>query len=176
MALGIKLPIVQVVGYQNSGKTTLMEKLVKEFSAKGYKIGTIKHHGHGGHPVLGDRGKDSAIHRQAGAAIVAVEGNGTLQLTAQQSNWDLSKMIVLYESFSLDLILIEGYKMEGYPKVVFVRGQEDLELLQMLSNIICVITQFPLTIQESRNIRWFLRSDEESYMSYLLQEMRGEPR
>ncbi|WP_456275314.1 molybdopterin-guanine dinucleotide biosynthesis protein B [Bacillus sp. AK128] len=173
MAVGLKLPILQIVGFQNSGKTTLTEKLVRELSNNQYKVGTIKHHGHGGAPKLGDEGKDTAIHRQAGAAVVTVEGNGTIQLTSQQQNWDLNKTISLYESFLLDIIVIEGYKKEPYPKVVLIRKKEDLELLNKVSNILCVVSQIPLSTKESYSFPWFLRSDEESYLSFLLQKVRG---
>lgn len=44
--------ILQIVGYQNSGKTTLMEKLIQALTYEGMKVATIKHHGHGGYPEV----------------------------------------------------------------------------------------------------------------------------
>lgn len=44
--------ILQVVGHQNSGKTTLIEKCIKELTNHGIKVGTFKHHGHGGKPDI----------------------------------------------------------------------------------------------------------------------------
>jgi molybdopterin-guanine dinucleotide biosynthesis protein B len=173
MALGLKIPILQVVGYQNSGKTTLMSKLVQRLSSNGYSVGTIKHHGHGGKPDYGDSGKDSDIHRQAGASVVAVEGEGSLHLTVQHLSWDLHKAISLYKSFQLDAILVEGYKMEDYPKVVLLRKRDDVELLHTLSNINCVISQVPLTTEEKGDLQCFLRTEEKAYMNYLLQQMEG---
>jgi molybdopterin-guanine dinucleotide biosynthesis protein B len=41
-------PILQVVGYQNSGKTTLITKLIKMLKEMSYRVGTLKHHGHDG--------------------------------------------------------------------------------------------------------------------------------
>ncbi|MBM7663063.1 molybdopterin-guanine dinucleotide biosynthesis protein B [Bacillus mesophilus] len=169
----VRLPIFQIVGYQNSGKTTLVQKLVKNLSKRGYKVGTIKHHGHGGEPDFADKGKDSALHRSAGARVVTVEGNGTIQLTASELKWDLQQIISLYESFNLDIILVEGYKLESYPKVVLLRTQEDLEMTQKLSNIFCVISQVPLLKHQCKNLTWFLRSEEEAYLSFLLQEVGG---
>ncbi|WP_246939463.1 molybdopterin-guanine dinucleotide biosynthesis protein B [Bacillus pinisoli] len=174
MAMGLKLPILQVVGYQDSGKTTLMKKLVSSFTMKGYRVGTIKHHGHGGTPDFGDEGKDTAFHRQAGAAVVGVEGEGILQLTAGQINWSLENIISLYHSFSLDMILIEGYKAEHYPKVVLIRNQEDCLLLQKLSNILCVISEIPLAAEYRTNYQFFVRSEEDKYMTYIMREVRGD--
>lgn len=173
MALGVKLPIIQVVGYQNSGKTTLMKKLIHELSTIGYKVGTIKHHGHGGEPELGDAGKDTQTHRQAGARVVAVEGDGALHLTSQ-NDWTLHKILSLYECMSLDIILIEGYKSEHYPKIVLVRNHNDVILLQRLTNIFCVILVEKVELLEMENYCIFLRSEEEAYLSYIMKEVRGD--
>jgi molybdopterin-guanine dinucleotide biosynthesis protein B len=173
VALGVKIPIFQVVGYQNSGKTTLISKLVKRLSSEGFSVGTIKHHGHGGMPEYGDGGKDSEVHRLAGASVIAVEGGGSLQLTAQHLSWDLHKTLSLYETFHLDAILIEGYKMESYPKIVLLRNHDDLELLDKLSNINCLISLFTLSLVEQGDIASFLRTEEEAYMTYILQQIRG---
>lgn len=73
MALEQHRKIIQIVGYQNSGKTTLMEQLIKHATKEGLRVGTIKHHGHGGAPVE-NLSKDSNRHEQAGARVSAVEG------------------------------------------------------------------------------------------------------
>ncbi len=52
-------PILQIVGYQNSGKTTFVEKLAEKLGQLGVKIGCLKHHGHGGEPDVFAEGKDS---------------------------------------------------------------------------------------------------------------------
>ena len=65
------IPILSVVGRSNSGKTTLLEKLIRELARRGRHVGTIKHHFHG--PVTVDvPGKDSWRHREAGARAVAL--------------------------------------------------------------------------------------------------------
>lgn len=73
MALGQHRKILQIVGYQNSGKTTLMEQLIKRATTEGLRVGTIKHHGHGGVPMI-EASKDSSRHELAGASVTAVEG------------------------------------------------------------------------------------------------------
>lgn len=138
MALGQHCAVLQIVGYQNSGKTTLMEKLIVSATAEGARVATIKHHGHGGAPTAVNR-KDSQRHEQAGAVIAGVEGAGTLFLTIQQASWKLKELVELYQQFQPDLILVEGYKNEDYPKVVLIRHQEDVDSLKKLTNIICVL-------------------------------------
>lgn len=88
MALGQYRKILQIVGYQNSGKTTLMEQLIKQATMEGLRVGTIKHHGHGGVPTI-ETSKDSSRHEQAGAVVTAVEGAGTLRMSIHQNSWQL---------------------------------------------------------------------------------------
>ena len=60
-------PAVSFVGRQNSGKTTLLEKVIAELAAQGLSIGTLKHHGHSKFQI-DIPGKDSYRHRAAGAS------------------------------------------------------------------------------------------------------------
>jgi len=87
MALGQHRTVLQIVGYQNSGKTTLAEKLISYACNKGLRVGSIKHHGHGGAPAS-NLTKDSTRHAQAGAVVSAVEGDGVVQLQlAKNTYW-----------------------------------------------------------------------------------------
>lgn len=140
MAVEQYSPVLQVVGFQNSGKTTLVEKLIKAGVELGLQIATIKHHGHNTPQKSEADLKDSERHRQAGAAITAVEGGGSLQIHIQQQTWPLASILALYQQFSPDLVIVEGYKKASYPKVVLLRREADLELLQELTNVIAVIT------------------------------------
>ena len=63
-------PMISIVGYADSGKTTLIEKLVPELKKRGYRVGTIKHAVH--EPSLDTQGKDSWRHFNAGADTVVV--------------------------------------------------------------------------------------------------------
>lgn len=128
--------IFQIAGYQNSGKTTVVSKLVKRLkNDEGVKVAVIKHHGHGGKPDVLE-GKDSSKHLEAGAVLSIVEGAGRLMLQAEQPSWTLSKEIELARFFQPDLILIEGYKKESYPKLLLLRDKRDLELLQLTDHIV----------------------------------------
>ncbi|MFC4320683.1 molybdopterin-guanine dinucleotide biosynthesis protein B [Litchfieldia salsa] len=144
MVVGVTTPILQVVGYQNSGKTTLVEKLVTYFTNEGLKIGTMKHHGHGGKPLANDHGKDTDRHRKAGAIATGIEGDGTLQLQVMKQSWSLEDLLSFYHLLPLDLIVVEGYKNEAYPKLVMIRKKDDLELLTKITNIVAIISWLDL--------------------------------
>lgn len=122
------VPIVSIVGRSNSGKTTLLEKLVRELTARGRRIGTIKHHFHG--PVEVDvPGKDSWRHRQAGARVVALASRETLFIVGETpAEWSLQQ-IAHQALFDVDLILTEGFKSGPMPKVEVNRAAQSLPLL-----------------------------------------------
>ncbi|MGE6540200.1 molybdopterin-guanine dinucleotide biosynthesis protein B [Bacillus luti] len=169
--MGKASSILQIVGYQNSGKTTLVEKVVHALAESGMKVATIKHHGHGGFPEVAQ--KDSERHRKAGAVVSSVEGAGLLSLSSLKEEWSLQEIIRLYEFFEVDTILIEGYKKEKYPKVVLLRSAEDIELLHKVENIVAVIVwhDVPKSIREEYKV--FHIAEEELYIDWFLQTVRS---
>lgn len=133
-----KLPICQIVGYKNTGKTTLMQGLIRYFSKQHLQVGTLKHHGHGGDPEV-VKETDSYQHLQAGSAMSAVQGENQFHLMMNHTaTFDIHKWIAFYHLLPVDILLIEGYKQAEYPKIVLVREQQDLHLLNELTNIIAV--------------------------------------
>jgi molybdopterin-guanine dinucleotide biosynthesis protein B len=108
--------IYGITGWKNSGKTTLVERLVAEITGRGYSVSTIKHAHHGfdvDHP-----GKDSYRHREAGAKQVLVASRKRWALMSESRGAPeplLSELIARLEP--VDLVLIEGYKRDRHPKI-----------------------------------------------------------
>ena len=132
-------PILCFVGRSNSGKTTLIERLIAALVQDGYRIATIKHAGHGFN--LDTEGKDSWRHKQAGASTVIVTTKGSLAMfTDVNEDVGVEELRDRYVREGIDLIVAEGWKNEGYPKIVVVRdhvGEVDVSpegLLAMVSN------------------------------------------
>ena len=118
----MSIPIVCFVGRSNSGKTTFIERVIPELVRAGYKVATVKHAGHGFD--LDTEGKDSWRHKQAGASSVVILSKGSMAMFADVS--DQMKVEDVRERFldgSYDLIIAEGWKNEGYPKIVIIREQ-----------------------------------------------------
>lgn len=137
-------PVLQVVGYQNSGKTTVINHLVKAAAESGLKAGTIKHHGHGGAPDYQNSEKDSSRHFQAGAAISAVEGDGAVVIESDSGLSDLENLLTFYSTLPLHVILVEGYKRESYNKIIVIRNEKEFALLDQCNHIKAVITGVPI--------------------------------
>lgn len=134
----IPFPVFQVVGYKNTGKTTLMEKLIHHLSNTGIHVGTLKHHGHHS-PLKTVAGTDSFKHSQAGSKVAAVKGTNQLQIMINDSNMGTIKQFIsLYTYFNIDLLLVEGFKKANYPKIVLLKNKNEIHLLKELTNIIAV--------------------------------------
>ncbi|WP_316571098.1 molybdopterin-guanine dinucleotide biosynthesis protein B [Neobacillus sp. YIM B06451] len=130
--------VIQLAGYQNSGKTTLAESLIRLLKEAGLDVASIKHHGHGGKPDI-PAGKDSSRHISAGAAAALVEGGGRLVLQAEKELWQLEDQINLLSAFNPHVILIEGHKSASYPKIILLRNAEEDKGLLELENIIAAV-------------------------------------
>ena len=130
---------ISIVGKQNSGKTTLIEKLIKELIKRGYRVGTIKHNIHGFE--IDHRGKDSYRHKKAGAAAVVISSAKQLALVKDIDNeLTIDEIKKAYLS-DMDIILTEGYKKEKKPKIEIYRkeaGHGEL-LCQNDSNLIALV-------------------------------------
>ncbi|WP_151736344.1 molybdopterin-guanine dinucleotide biosynthesis protein B [Paenibacillus tengchongensis] len=118
-------PVCQIVGYKNSGKTTLICALLPYLSAHGCKVGVIKHDAH---DFEADREHtDTWRHRQAGAAAVAITSPHRTALIEERRS-TLTGLLAAMAPY--DYVLVEGFKAAGYPKVVLLRTEQDLPLLE----------------------------------------------
>lgn len=132
-------PVVQIVGYSNTGKTTLICHLISHFSQRGWKVGAIK--GHAGELEVDQQGKDTWYHREAGADRVSITAVNQTALIFPRP-LGLEKLLPLYRG--LDLVLVEGFKEALHPKLVMVGEPDHLSLIGELSNVHGVVSSFPV--------------------------------
>jgi molybdopterin-guanine dinucleotide biosynthesis adapter protein len=108
--------IIGITGWKNSGKTTLTERLVAEFVARGLRVSTVKHAHHAFD--IDQPGTDSFRHRAAGAGEVAiVSGNRWALMHELRGESEPSLDDVLARLSPCDLVIVEGYKREGHLKI-----------------------------------------------------------
>ena len=135
--------MISIVGRSQSGKTTLIEKLIPALKQRGYKIGTIKH----SHHIFDfdKTGKDSWRHKDAGADTVIIASPGKI---AMVKNHYLGSLDGLQKFFDdLDLIITEGYKKEDKPKIEVVRAARHADvLLEHDKHLVAVVSDVELQL------------------------------
>lgn len=114
-------PIISIVGKSNAGKTTLLEKLVRELRKRGHRIGTVKHDVHGFD--IDHEGKDSWRHKQAGACTVVISSPKKLALVRDLESEETLDSLASKYFQDVDIILTEGYKKKGRVKIEVFRSQ-----------------------------------------------------
>ncbi|WP_019415029.1 molybdopterin-guanine dinucleotide biosynthesis protein B [Paenisporosarcina sp. TG20] len=158
--------MLQVVGFKNSGKTTLITRFLDLANNNGKTITTIKHHGHGGALDLPPVETDSMQFFNHGAQSSLAYGEGVVQIHMHNNTGNLEELIELSCQIKPDILLIEGFKKAPLEKVVLVRSQQDWEALQELNNIALVIVHEGVqlkginTLERSRLIdidKWFAK-------------------
>jgi molybdopterin-guanine dinucleotide biosynthesis adapter protein len=105
---------IAIVGLSNSGKTELICGLLKWFAARNLRVAVLKH-SHKQH--LGDEGKDTGRYRAAGGRLVALAAPGLLQVNRSFPGEPELATILSQLAREVDLILVEGYKTSGLPKI-----------------------------------------------------------
>jgi molybdopterin-guanine dinucleotide biosynthesis adapter protein len=110
---------IGIIGYSNTGKTTLIEKLIPIFRARGLRISAIKNAHHG---FDMDRpGKDSYRYREAGAGQVLIATAERWALLTETPSRHASLEELLAQLSACDLVIIEGFKSEGHIPRIEVR-------------------------------------------------------
>ena len=110
-----------------TGKTTLLEKIIAELKLRGYRIGVIKHNAH--HFDIDCPGKDSYRLTQAGADTMLVVSPEKLAVVKKRhESSSIEELIATYFS-DMDLVLTEGFKKSGLPKIELHRRERSATLI-----------------------------------------------
>jgi molybdopterin-guanine dinucleotide biosynthesis protein B len=114
-------PVFGITGWKNSGKTTLLTRLVTEFTSRGFRVSTVKHAHHDFD--IDKPATDSFRHRQAGASeVMIVSGNRWALMHELRGDEEPPLEAALRKLSPCDLVLVEGYKRESHPKIETRRG------------------------------------------------------
>ena len=130
------IPVISIVGGKsNSGKTTLLEKLIREAKCRGWRVATLKHDVHGFE--MDQPGKDTWRHDRAGADVVAISSPQRIAVLERVSD-DQPLDEVLARIRGVDVIFTEGYKHANKPKIEVFRSAVHQELFSKLEELIAI--------------------------------------
>jgi molybdopterin-guanine dinucleotide biosynthesis protein B len=130
-----------VVGKSGVGKTTVLERIIRELKQRGYQVGTVKHDTHG---FEVDRpGKDSWRHARAGSDSVAISAPRKMALVRRlDEEMPLDDVVSLMGD--VDIVITEGYKRGDKPKIEVARKERGPELLCQAEELIGIMTDHPV--------------------------------
>ncbi|MFC1897029.1 molybdopterin-guanine dinucleotide biosynthesis protein B [Chloroflexota bacterium] len=134
-------PIVSIVGKSKSGKTTIMENLIRELKSRSYRVGTIKHAPQGMTIDIPD--KDSWRHIQAGSEATAISSPDKVVLMKPVAQAPALDEIAHLIGEDCDIILTEGFKQGNTPKIE-VHREEVGPPLSAVKKLIAIVTDEPL--------------------------------
>lgn len=119
-------PAVAFVGRHNSGKTTLLVRVIAELVSRGFDIGSIKHHGHCDFDI-DVPGKDSYRHREAGSRDVVVV-SPTRMARITELNHEIECDDIVSSMPDHDLVIVEGFRQSGLDVIEVLRSGNDRDL------------------------------------------------
>lgn len=136
----MRIPIVSITGRSESGKTTLMEKLIPELVSRHYNVATVKHDSHSFE--FDKKGKDSWRHKKAGSSIAMVSSPKGIAIFRDEER-DLTLEEIREEhTKGVDIILAEGYKNSIHPKIEVDRRDTEKGLLCTVEdNLIAIVSK-----------------------------------
>jgi molybdopterin-guanine dinucleotide biosynthesis protein B len=136
------VPVVSIVGKAGSGKTTFLEKLIRELSDRGVRVATAKHHIHDYETDV--PGKDSWRHARAGSVVAMVSSPQKLSLVQRvEHEMTLAELAMIAYDAGSDILLTEGYKREGVNRIEVSRGAQGDDLLTTAGALVALVTDTP---------------------------------
>jgi molybdopterin-guanine dinucleotide biosynthesis protein MobB len=133
------IPVYSVVAYSNTGKTTLLEKLIPELGRRGLRVAVIKHDAH--EFEIDREGKDSWRLTKAGAQVTVVASR-TKAAIMENRFVPIEELIARVKD--VDIILTEGYKHGPWPKIALMRRENNQPLPLPPEECLAVVTDVPV--------------------------------
>jgi len=136
--------IIGLAGWSGSGKTTLVTKVIPVLVGRGLKVATVKH---AHHDFDTDQpGKDSWLHREAGASEVAIVSSRRWAIVHELDGEDEPPLADMLAKLSpVDIVIVEGFKRQSHPKLEVYRAVVGKPLLHPDDDcIVAIATDAPL--------------------------------
>jgi molybdopterin-guanine dinucleotide biosynthesis protein B len=132
-----RIPVVSVVGKSDSGKTTVMEGLIRALTAQGYRVATVKHHVH--EVDIDVPGKDSWRHAHAGAVTTMI--SAPMQFAVVRvTDRDRTLEELVDAAEDADILLTEGFQRAGDVKIEVSRRARSTELINDPAALFALVT------------------------------------
>jgi molybdopterin-guanine dinucleotide biosynthesis protein B len=144
------VPVVSFVGNSGAGKTTILEKTVRELKGRGYRVAVIKHAHHDFQ--IDYPGKDSWRFSEAGSDVVVISSPAKMAMVEPRSEEpSLDELIALVEG-KADIILTEGFRYQGKPQVLVMRAAQSAEASKEEIDPLAIVSDYPFDSAQDRPV------------------------
>ena len=163
------IPFLSFVGRSNTGKTTVIERIIPILCERGLKVAVIKHHPHDFDIDI--PGKDTYRYKQAGATMSILASPGKVAVVEDTAKELALEEIITRYVRDVDLLLIEGFKKAKIPKIEVFQGKEgtDVPVCAGDINLIAIITD---EIVET-SLPVFSRNDVQGIAEFIISRFVG---
>lgn len=168
---GAAIPVIGIAGWKNSGKTTLATRLIAELTRRGLRIASVKHAHHAFQ--IDDADTDSARHRRAGAAQVAIVSARRWALVSELAGAPEPTLDeVIAHLGPCDLVIVEGYKSAPIPKIETRRraAARATPLDDADPNVIAIAADYPI---EGQRVPAFSLDDAAGIADFIVAALRA---
>lgn len=163
----MKQYVLAISGVKNSGKTTLITKLLPELKKRGLRVAVIKHDGHDFEPDV--PGTDSWKYAQAGADGTCVFSDGKYMVIKYAPAPSEEELIAAFPE--ADLVLLEGFKYSEYLKIEVIRKGNSARLVCDPKNLLGIVTDYTseeLEWKDTCGIPFFRLEETERLADYII--------
>lgn len=157
------IPVISIVGCSNCGKTTYLEKVIRELKDRGYRVATIKHDVHGFE--MDKPGKDTWRHAQAGADVVCISSPDKMAMIKKVDQELLLDEVIAFIT-DVDIIFTEGYKRESKQKIEVYRQAVCVRPLYNKQDLLAIATDMHLyddipqfSLEDAKEMAQFLEEN-----------------
>tara|TARA_A100001011_G_scaffold32391_1_gene31179 strand:+ start:234 stop:716 length:483 start_codon:yes stop_codon:yes gene_type:complete len=159
------MKIVGIVGWKNSGKTTIAAKIINKLRSRNFGVASIKHALH--EFDVDYENTDSFKHRVAGSSQVIVSSSKRWVKISELNDTKEKTLNELISQLSeTDIVIVEGFKNEDHPKIEIINNDNDNYLFKKVKNIKAIITNYKL----QTNMKIFKNDEIDNIVNFILKE------
>lgn len=130
-------PVICIVGTSKTGKTKLMEELIKDLKGRSLKVGALKYHKHGDFEI-DVKGKDTWKYAKAGADTIAITSNVKFAVIKNENVMtDIDEICETY-FFDTDVVLVDGFTQSDKPRIIVVENEMDAGIFERGCRVISI--------------------------------------
>ena len=156
------MKVIGIIGWKNSGKTYLAQKIIKKLTQKGLNISSIKRAHHNFNIDMPN--SDSYLHRQSGSKQVIISSSKKWAKITELNNKKEKTLIeLLNELESTDIVIVEGFKKENHPKIEIISQNSNI-INNEINNVVAIVADNIFDY----NIPVFKKNDVESITQFII--------